>query len=263
MTFSWIPKPCTRGMLSMALAAALSSGCSATLESELPEAQANEIVVALDRHGIRAVKESDRTAGRAPTYSVRVAADDIAASLSILEAEHLPRRAMPGLADVFDGASLVPTRTEESARLRAALAGELEETIQSMDGVLTAHVHIALATNEPRLLDEPSARPRASVLVRHRGSEPSYDQASIARLVAGAIAGMDPSDVAIVGVPTDPPQQNAPRLVSVGPIAVTQSSAGSLKLVLGALLGTNLVLAILLAITIRRRPRLEADSKVR
>lgn len=262
MNFSRILKTCTRGMLCVALASALAS-CSATLESELPEAQANEIVVALDRHGIHAMKEADRTAGRAQTYSVRVAADDVAASLSILEAEHLPRRTVPGLADVFDGASLVPTRTEESARLRAALAGELEETIQSMDGVLAAHVHIALATGEARLLDEPSVRPRASVLVRHRGSEAPYDQASIARLVAGAIAGMEPSDVAIIGVPTGLPEQSGPRLVSVGPIAVTQSSAASLKWVLGVLLGTNLVLAVLLAFTIRRRPRLEADSKVR
>jgi type III secretion protein J len=268
MSISWIASFKARAgalrhvALSSVVLGVLASGCQSTLESGLPEAQANEIVVALDRHGVHAVKEADRSSGNTDTFSVTVASDDVATALTILDAEHLPRHETTGLSEVFNGASLVPTHTEESARLRAALAGELAQTIQSIDGVLTARVHIALADSETRLLDQPTAGPRASVLIRHRGQEPPYDAEAITRLVAGAVSGMDPNDVAIVGVPSEGAPANPARLVSIGPIAVARSSAPGLKLTLGVLLGTNLVLAILLAITIKRRPRLASDPKV-
>ncbi len=268
MSTSWFAsfkaRACALGhvALSCALFGAFASGCQSTLESGLPEAQANEIVVALDRHGIHAQKETDRAPGSTNTFSVTVASDDMAAALTILDAEHLPRHATRGLSEMFDEASLVPTHTEESARLRAALAGELARSIQSIDGVLTARVHIALADTEARLLDQPQIEPRASVLIRHRGQTPPYDEEAIKRLVAGAVSGMETSAVAIVGVPSGELPMNPARLVSIGPIAVARSSAPGLKLALGALLGTNLVLAILLAITIKRRPRRVSDPKV-
>src|SRR5690606_28919827 len=107
-------------------------------------------------------------------YRVLVASDEVAAALSVLRAEELPRAPEPGLHDVFGRASLVPTATEERARLTAALGGELARSVESIDGVLDARVHVALPDASELPLDVAPPRPRASVLVRHR---PAPDRA--------------------------------------------------------------------------------------
>nr|MDQ3031444.1 hypothetical protein [Myxococcota bacterium] len=69
------------------------------------------------------------------------------------------------------------------------------------------------------------------------------------------IQGLALEDVAIVGVAATAAPSGAPHLASVGPIAVARGSAPTLKLVLGVLLGTNAVLATLLALFVLRRRR--------
>lgn len=244
-----------RAALAGAALAALAAvaGCQATIESGLAEEQANEVLVALDRHGIHGARASEPGAPGGARFSVAVASDDVARALAVLRAEDLPRRPEPGLAETFGEGSLVPTATEERARLAAALGGELARSIESIDGVLDARVHVALPEGGVLLLDAPPPRARASVLVRYRGERAPYDEAAIRRLVAGAVSGLAAEDVEIVGVAAAPPPESGPSLASVGPIAVARGSSGTLRVILGALLGTNVVLAGLLVALARRR----------
>jgi type III secretion protein J len=241
-----------RALLAIALVVEL-AGCQAAIESGLDEAQANRVIVALDEHGIHGAKEPDARSGRERTYSVLVATDDVAPALAALRAEQLPAEPDPGIADVFAEPSLVPTETEERARLTAALGGELARSIESLEGVLDARVHLALPERAVIQLDEERARPRASVLIRHRGAPPPED--AVRRLIAGGVQDLDPDDVAIVAVPAAEAAESAPRLASIGPIAVARGSAPALRLVLGAMLATNVVLALLLALVVTRRRR--------
>jgi type III secretion protein J len=244
-----------RAAIAVALVA-LVSGCQAELERGLDEAQANAIVVTLDAHGIGATKEPEAGGGDAPSFVVRVAPDDVAPALAVMRAEGLPRRSDPGLEEVFGEGSLVPTATEERARWTAALAGELAQSIERIEGVLDARVHLALAQPEGLALDAPRPRARASVLVRHRGEIAPYDEAAIRRLVAGAVQDLAADDVAVIGVPSPAPPGTERQLSQVGPFSVSRSSATSLKLALGALLGTNVLLAIGLALAFARSARL-------
>lgn len=230
-------------------------GCQAAIESGLPEAQANRVLVALDQHGIHGVKEAERSSGDRATYSVVVAPDDVAAALAVLRAEDLPSEPEPGLQEMFGEGSLVPTATEERARLTAALGGELARSIEAIDGVLDARVHLALADRSDVLLDDAPERPRASVLIRHRGATAPYSDEQIRRLVAGAIQGMDPSDVAIVAVAASEIATSTPHLTSIGPIAVSRGSATTLKLILGSMLAMNVLLAMGLVLALVRRQR--------
>jgi type III secretion protein J len=243
-----------RFVIALGVALAI-GGCRAAIESGLPEGEANRALVALDRHGIHAVKEAEAAAGDEPTYTVLVAGEDVAAALEVLHAEDVPSRPEPGLHEVFGEGSLVPTATEERARLTAALGGELARTIEAIDGVLDARVHVALPDDGGRLLDDAPSRPRASVLVRWRGEHQPYDDAAIRQLVAGAIQGMEAADVAIVGVRAPEAAESTTHLTSIGPIAVARGSATALKATFGTLLGTNVVLAIALAMVFARRRR--------
>lgn len=231
------------------------AGCQTAIESGLPETEANRALIALDQHGIHAAKEVEGASGEEATYAVLVAPDDVAAALAVLRAEDLPSDPEPGLHEVFGEGSLVPTETEERARLTAALGGELARSIEAIDGVLDARVHVALAERSEMLLDETPERPRASVLIRYRAGSAPHDAGQIRQLVAGAIQGMDPADVAVIAVATPEAPTSSTHLTSIGPIAVARGSASMLKIVLGAMLATNVLLALGLGVVIARRRR--------
>ncbi len=240
----------------VALAALGSLGaCSASLEAGLSEEQANRVVVALDGQGIGATKEREEGQSDEPRFRVQVAPDDVARALGVLRAQGLPQAAEPGLQETFGQGGLVPTATEERARYTAALGGELARSIEAIDGVLDARVHIALPEPHDFALDEAPAHARASVLIRYRAGARPYDERTVKALVAGAVQGMQPEDVAVVGVAAPraaPPGEAA--LVHVGPISVTRGTAPALKLVLGVAFALHIVLALaLVGLALRRR----------
>lgn len=238
----------------------VASGCQAELERGLDEAQANAVLVALDEQGIGATKAAEVGAGDEPSFVVSVAPDDVAAALAVLRAEGLPRRDDPGL-ELFDEGSLVPTQTEERARMTAAISGELARSIEAIDGVLDARVHLALPRSEGFALDAPRPRARASVLVRHRGATPPYDEAAVRRLVAGAVEDLAMDDVAVIGVPAAPAGSGERQLSQVGPFSVSRGSATGLKVALGTLLGSNVLLALGLALAFARSARLRREAQ--
>lgn len=232
------------------------TGCDVTLATGLEEREANQVVVALDREGIGAEKRAAE--GTEGGFAVRVSPDDVAPALSVLRASGLPRAPEHGLAEMFGGDSLVPTPTEERARYAVGLAGDLARSIEAIDGVVDARVHLAIPERDPARLDDPEApRPHAtaSVLVRHRGSALPTNADALRSLVAGAVEGMRPADVTLVAVPVPPAgQSQRAGLVRLGPLAVTRGSASALRYALGSLLCGNVVLALLLAaVALRKR----------
>jgi len=234
--------------------------CQSTLEGDLNESQANAIVSALHTQHIGATKERDEGGGsQGASYRVAVANDDIGEALSVLRAQNLPAVPERGLEDVFGQGGLVPTATEERARYVAALGGELSRSLEVMDGVLEARVHIGLPEAHDFALDEEQPRPRASVLLKHRvGNAP--DRQAVAALIAGAIERMNPQDVAVVLVPVAAPTPSPAALVQLGPLTVTRGTAPTLKAILGGALFLHLLLAMLLVFVLLRSRRAPSPS---
>jgi type III secretion protein J len=160
----------------------------------------------------------------------------------------------PGFAELYAGARLVPTLGEEQARWTAATSGELSRTLRAMRGVVDARVHLAVPNAHAPALDAPRAAASASVLVTRRAGLPPIDEQTVRALVCGAVDGLAPERVAVVQSEALA-APDAPRLVTLGPLRITAGSVGALKLVLGAALLGNAVLAIALAATVARRRR--------
>lgn len=243
----------TRGR-ALALALVLACGCAkVAVQASLPERDANEVVAALLRAGLEAHKVSAPSAeGR---FAVEVAAADAARAFDVLRAAGLPRPPASGFADLYAGDRLVPTASEERARLQAAWTGELARSVESIDGVLEARVHLSMPERDG-FGDEAAAEPaRASVLVRYATPVPPYDEAAVRRLVAGGVPGLVDANVAVIGVRRTPDAPQAPAaLPMVLGVRVDPASAGTLKAMFGAMLGACLVLsAALVAVTMRRR----------
>jgi type III secretion protein J len=165
----------------------------------LDEGQANAVVVALDEAGIAAEKRRD-DAGSEERWAVAVPAGVAAHARRVLSERGLPRPRAPGFAEVFGEGSMVPTPTEERALYLHALAGELSRTVEAIDGVVAARVHLALPPHDP-LRPGPAAPPRAAVLVKASpGARGRIEPLTpgVRALVAGAVEGLDPATVSVV-----------------------------------------------------------------
>lgn len=235
----------------------LAAGCGVELEHGLDERQANEITSVLEAAGISADKVADE--GRDGAYTIVVPRSAAGRAFALLEARDLPRQSLRGLSDTFARGTLLPSPVEDRARYAAALAAELERSLEEVPGVISARVHLALPAEEPLVGEAAHARATASVLLKTHGAL-GVDQAGVRRLVAGAVVGLQPADVGVVVAPADVAPAT-PSLDRVGPLRVAHESrtltaalaASGLAVIL--LLALGLVFAALRLGQLRRRVR--------
>ena len=147
------------------------SACSTNILHGVDERSANEATAALERAGIGAEKLPDEgaAAGAARAYTIRVARADGTRAVDLLRALGLPHDRRRGFAETYGQPSLIPTPSEERARYVDALAGEIERTLESADGVVSARVHLVLEESDPLAADaKPRNAARAAVLLKAR-----------------------------------------------------------------------------------------------
>lgn len=243
-----------RSFLAFAL---LLSGCETELKNDLREEEANEIVLALSERDIAATKERDGRRGRGARYTVKVAESDVVRALGLLKDRGLPSPTKPGVPELFDASSLVPSAIEERARYAAAISGELARSIEDIDGVVQARVHLVVPDAHPFALDE-IPRPRASVFVKFAPGEAAFDPSPVRALVAGATEGVSAEDVIVVAVPARTTAPSKPSLVRFGPIAVSRESATAFRAIFAGTLALNALLALCLVVLVLRLRTLRA-----
>jgi type III secretion protein J len=249
----------------------LSSACTTDLLHDLDEPSANAAVTALEGAGIAAEKTPAEAAasGAAPRFELRVPSRQTARALAVLAEVGLPRAVRSGFAEIYARPALIPSAFEERARFVLAATAEVERTLESVDGVVSARVHLVPEEPEPSALDGRSRSPaRAAVLLHVRPGVPRLPITDIQRLVAGSIPGLDPSAVVVVETPSAPqaradtrgdaPPEGAPpgptdALARLGPFQVARNSRGPLALTAVLTLLALGTLAVLLLVTLRRR----------
>jgi type III secretion protein J len=244
----------------LAALAALAIGCSVPISGGLDDAEANRVVVALARASIEASKEPDPSSeGR---WRVNVMRDDVATALATMHDEALPRAASPGVLDAIGKGSLVPSEAAEHAQLVAGVAGDLQRSLEDIDGVLAARVHLNVPAPNPLRDTSPSsaAHGSASVLLEHRGSTPPISADAVERLVAGGVAGLLPTDVAVVMVSRPAPPITGGGLGHIGPIAVARASMQKLQAALIALVAVIALLSAATLVLYARLARLRAAA---
>lgn len=196
------------------LAALLATGCGEEeILHRLDEGQANQVLAALGEAGLGG--RSSRAQGEDAGLSILVPGAEAAEARRVLAARDLPRARAPGFSDLFGSPGLVPTPVEERARYLHALSGELSRSLETLDGVVGARVHLALPPPDPLRPEAPRA-PRAAVLLRCRPEARARLEGQVEglrRVVAGAAEGLEPSGVAVViaEVADAPPRPRARR----------------------------------------------------
>ena len=244
------------------VAAAVAAGaCSTNILHGVDERSANEATAALERAGIGAEKQPDEgaAAGAGATYTIRVVHADGTRAVDLLRALGLPHDRRRGFAETYGQPSLIPTPSEERARYIDALAGEIERTLESADGVVSARVHLVLEESDPLSADARPRNPaRAAVLLKARPGMAPFSDSDIQKLVAGSVAGLDPKAVSVVmTAAADPGGATAASLAALGPLRITPGTRPLLLAGLAAGLAVLALLATLLLLTARRIAALE------
>jgi type III secretion protein J len=123
-----------------------------------------------------------------------------------LQENGLPRQKDKGLEDVFANPGMIPTATEEKARLLVGISGEISRTLKSVSGIVDAHVLVVMPENSPLLDKSEMVPPTASVLIKYRGNELPLGEEDVKKLVGRAVEGLKPENVAVVYKKIEPKQ---------------------------------------------------------
>ncbi|MFO1239588.1 MAG: flagellar basal-body MS-ring/collar protein FliF [Sphingomonadaceae bacterium] len=131
------------------------------------------------------------------TGNISVGEDEVHKARMMLAGQGLPKAA-PGGDAVLSSLPMGASRALEGETLRGAREADLARTIEAIDSVKSARIH--LATPEPSPFVRDDSAPAASVmLTMESGRSLSNAQVSaIKHLVASSVPGLSPADVSVV-----------------------------------------------------------------
>ncbi|HLU24475.1 MAG TPA: flagellar basal-body MS-ring/collar protein FliF [Longimicrobiales bacterium] len=157
----------------------------------MPLTMVGEVTAKLEEYGIQ--YRLDRAGS-----VVRVRDADLARVRVALARDGIPESGRPGF-ELFDQPAWGMTDFTQRINYRRALEGELERTIEKMDGIEDAQVHLALQES-PLFRRSQERRSAASVVVRLRsGARPGPELVEgITFLVASAVDGLLSENVTVL-----------------------------------------------------------------
>lgn len=128
--------------------------------------------------------------------AVTVAEDEYHAARMAAAADGLPKGASSGL-DLMSEMPLGASRAVEGERIRSAREADLARTIEAMDAVASARVHLALP--EVSAFVRVRNQPAASIMVELAGGQTlaAEQVQAIVHLVASSVPGLSPDMVAV------------------------------------------------------------------
>jgi type III secretion protein J len=169
------------------------AGCQQDLYSSLTEVEANQMLAILIASNISADKVPKGKDG----FSLAVDSKDMLRAIAVLNDSGYPKNTRDSIGKVFQKSGIMSSPFEERVRYIYALGEDVAQTLSSIDGVVTARVHIVLP-DAPQL-GQPVKPSSAAVFIKHRpGVDLDFFVPQIRRLVSSAIEGLQYSAVTVV-----------------------------------------------------------------
>jgi flagellar M-ring protein FliF len=182
---------------------------SRTLFAGLPDDQKAAVVEALTTAGVR--NSIDRDTG-----AITVSDDDYHRARMLLASQGLPRGGQES-SDVLTAMPLGSSRAVETERIRSAREADLARTIEAIDAVQSARVHLAVEQPSVFVRDNPHAAASVMLTLTAGRSLGDNQVQAIVNLVASSVPGLSPEGVSVV-------DQNGRLLSHAGGDAATGAS---------------------------------------
>ena len=120
--------------------ALLLTGCKVELYQNLPQSEANQMVALLMLNHIDASSETDAKTGK---VTLKIEKDQFINAVELLRQNGYPKAEYVGIEQLFPSGQLVSSPAQEDAKMSYLKEQQLERTLSSMDGVISARVSIA------------------------------------------------------------------------------------------------------------------------
>ena len=169
----------------------LSKPSYSTLATGLEPAQTGKMTNALDQHGISYELQNNGTA-------LAVQSNETAQARVALSTAGLLGNTQPGFS-LFEKSSLGESSFQQQVTYQRALQGQLEQTIDNIQGVSGAQVELVLPSAQNQLFQENQNTASAAVLLSGTTSPNATSMRGIAQLVASSVPGLQLNKVTITG----------------------------------------------------------------
>ncbi|MGA2164008.1 MAG: flagellar basal-body MS-ring/collar protein FliF [Solirubrobacteraceae bacterium] len=153
-----------------------------TLATGLEPAQTGKMTSALDQQGIGYELQNNGTA-------LAVQSNETAQARVALAGAGLLGNAQPGF-KLFEKSSLGESQFQQQVTYQRALQGQLEQTIDNIQGVSGAQVELVMPSTQNQLFGESQNASSAAVLLSGTSSLSSTSVRGIAQLVASSVPGL-------------------------------------------------------------------------
>ncbi len=160
-----------------------------TLATGLEPAQTGKMTAALDQQGIGYELQNNGTA-------LAVQSNETAQARVALAGAGLLGNAQPGF-KLFEKSSLGESQFQQQVTYQRALQGQLEQTIDNIQGVSGAQVELVMPSTQNQLFGESQNASTAAVLLSGTSSLSSTSVRGIAQLVASSVPGLQLQKVTI------------------------------------------------------------------
>jgi flagellar M-ring protein FliF len=169
--------------------------------------------------------------------SVEVPSDKLDASRMEIASDGMPKSGRLGF-ELFDKMNWGQTEFDEKVNYQRALEGELERSIQTLQNVETARVHLVMPT--PSVFIDRERAAKATVVLKLRNGRLSDEtQVGISRLVAGAVDSLSPDNVTVIDADTNRPLGASKRDPVTGDGTLEQELAARLVHTLEPVVGPD------------------------
>lgn len=202
-------RPAAGRRVALAALALGALGLTACGENEivhgLQEREANQILVVLESKEIPAKKVIEE--GRVITWKVLVPSSAAHEARRILVDAELPQPKSTRLEDVFQETGMIPTQSEEKAKMLIGIQGEIEKKVKLIPGVLDVHAQIVIPDKEAvRDVNQAKPLPMASVVIVYEpvdGKMP-YRTEDVQKAVAASVEELTPDRVTVLSYRNQP-----------------------------------------------------------
>ncbi len=162
-----------------------------TLVSGVDPAQTGKMTSALSTHGVSYQLQNNGTA-------IAVQDNQTAQARVALAGAGMLGNTQPGF-ELFDKQSLGESNFQQQVTYQRALQGQLEATIDSVQGVSGAQVELVLPSSQNQIFGEGQSAASAAVLLSGTSMLDPSSVRGIAQLVASSVPGLQLSKVTITG----------------------------------------------------------------
>lgn len=170
-------------------------GCrQPSLLEGLDQQQVNEVISVLQRNNIAATKINNAKAG----YSVNIMQADFAAAVDLLALYSLPSKPRVEIAQMFPADSLVASPRAEKARLYSALEQRLEQSLATLEGVVSARVHVSYELEAGESGRKVAPIHLSALVIYERDSEPQRLVNDIKRFLKNSFSAVDYEHISVV-----------------------------------------------------------------